>query len=98
MKKPLPTPAPAEFIAVVPAHVSGIPCLIGVSAWEPYSPGRSYGPPEDCYEDEGGTGDWCVLDRRGRPAAWLEAKLSSDDEEHIAEVLFEHFEQTDGDR
>ena len=88
-----PIPVLPEFIAVVPARVAGIPCLIGVSSWDDYVPGNAYGPPEACYEDDGGAGEWCVLDRRGRPAPWLERKMTSRDEEAVAEALFQHFER-----
>ena len=39
-------------------------CYIVVD-WEPFSPGRTWGPPELCYPDEGGNGslmrvEWCT--------------------------------------
>jgi hypothetical protein len=81
-----------SYIAEIEARVAGIPCLIGVTSWWPYVPARTYGPPEDCYPEEGGYGDWEVLDRRGRPAPWLSKKLCSRDEQAIEELLFEHFD------
>jgi hypothetical protein len=56
------------------------------------------GPPEYCYPAEGGCGDWEILDRRGRPAPWLEKKLQSDprESERLEQEVFEHMEnQTD---
>jgi hypothetical protein len=76
----------------------GIPCTIRVTYWEPYVPAKVNGPPEYCYPAEGGCGDWEILDRRGRPAPWLEKKLQGDHKEctRLAIEVFEHMEnQTD---
>lgn len=75
------------YIFEIKSRVAGIPCTIGVTAWEPYRPGRLYGPPEDCYPDEGGYGEWDVL-IRGRRAHWLERKLTADDVQRIDDELF----------
>ena len=87
----------ADYLAVLPVRVAGIPAQIGVSHWEPYEPAQLSGPPEFCHPAEGGWGDWELLDRRGRPAPWLERKLTAADEERIAEAMFAHFERADGD-
>lgn len=65
-------------------RVSGIPCLCRVTYYSSYSPMRITGtgfgdadPPEpEEFEFE-------ILDRRGRPAAWLERKLTEDDEDRL---------------
>lgn len=64
---------------VIDAYACGIPCRIEVTHysaaerdtyWEP-------GAPEEV--------EIAVLDRRGRPAPWLERKLDEDDWEHLEE-------------
>ena len=83
----------SPYIAQLPARVAGIPCQVGVTAWEPYDPGRTSGPPEFCYPPEGGEGEWELLDQRGRPAAWLARKLTTADEQRIESAIFNHFER-----
>lgn len=80
-------------------HVCGIPAIIRVLDWEPRRPGRLFGPPEDCYPDEGGYGEWKILDRNKRPAPWLEVKLIDDPKEHdrIEELVFDTMESTQDD-
>jgi len=72
----------------------GIPCLVRVTHWDPYVPAFISGPPEDCYPAEGGCGDWQVLDRRGRPAPWLERKLALDrrEERRLVREVFDFME------
>lgn len=72
----------------------GIPCRIRVTYWEPYRPAFISGPPEDCYPAEGGDGEWQILDRRGRPASWLEKKLSQNKNEmrRLSERVFDFME------
>jgi hypothetical protein len=74
------------------SRVCGIPCIIRVKYWEVYIPAQRSGPPERCYPSEGGEGNWEILDRRGRPAAWLERKLTGDDRERIDTEVFNHME------
>lgn len=81
-----------SYIAEIEHRVAGIPCLIGVIDYESYTPAFISGPPENCYPAEGGSGDWEILDRRGRPAAWLKRKLTARDEDEINEVIFNHME------
>ncbi|APL99266.1 hypothetical protein [Bordetella phage CN2] len=73
-------------------RVAGIPCLIAVHSWEPYVPAQISGPPEHCYPAEGGEGEWSVLDRRGRPAPWLERKLTEAERERIDQLVFDVME------
>jgi len=73
-------------------RVAGIPCLIVVTYWEPYVPAQISGPPEYCYPAEGGCGEWEVRDRRGRPAPWLERKLTEAERERIDQAVFDHME------
>ena len=72
----------------------GIPCVVRVTYWEPYVPAFVSGPPEDCYPEEGGCGEWELLDLRGRPAPWLEAKLggSRREERRLEREVFDFME------
>jgi hypothetical protein len=77
------------------SRVCGIPCIIRVKYWEVYIPAQRSGPPERCYPEEGGEGDWEILDRKGRPAAWLEKKLTESDRQRIDAEIFNHMEKQD---
>jgi hypothetical protein len=79
----------------IEATVCGIPCLVGVTYWEPYQRGRYCGPPEKCYPPEGGRGEWKILDRKGRPAPWLERKMTDQDRDMVNEEVFNHMENYD---
>ena len=75
----------------------GIPCIVRVTDWEAYVPAQTSGPPESCYPPEGGEGEWEILDRKGRPAPWLERKLTGDDRERIDTEVFNHMENQNDD-
>lgn len=72
-------------MTTIETRVAGIPCQALVteyfrqephrgSAWTCDSDMDFYGYEDICYE---------ILDRRGRPAPWLERKLSSKDDDRI---------------
>lgn len=73
-------------------RVCGIPCIVAVTSWEAYVPAKVSGPPESCYPEEGGCGEWEIRDRRGRPAPWLERKLDDKERQRIDELVFEYME------
>lgn len=81
-----------NYIAEIEHRIAGIPCLIGVTDYEGYTPAYVSGPPENCYPSEGGTGDFEILDRRGYRAKWLERKLTAKEEDLIQEAIFEYME------
>ena len=58
-------------------RIQGIPCQVDVTHYEPYDPGSWHEPPS------GGEIEVKVYDRRGYRAAWLERKLTEDDEVRI---------------
>ena len=68
---------------VGPIHttVSGIPCLVRVDRYHHQPPHR--GSAWTCDSDMDFYGysevEWAVLDRRGKPAPWLERKLTPAD-------------------
>ena len=80
-----------NYIAEIDATVCGIPCIIGVTAYEGYTPAYVSGPPENCYPAEGGYGDYHLLDRKGYRAQWLERKVTNDSE--IQDQIFSYFEE-----
>ena len=73
-------------------RVCGIPCIVRVTSWEAYVPAQVSGPPEYCYPAEGGCGDWEILDSRGRPAPWLEKKMTGAERQEVDAFLFEKME------
>ena len=77
--------------------VCGIPCIIRVTGWDAYVPAQTSGPPERCYPSEGGEGSWEILDRKGRPAPWLDNKLTDDDRYRIDTEVFNHMENLHDD-
>ena len=78
-------------------RVCGIPCIVRVLSWEPYLPAKVSGPPEYCYPAEGGYGEWEILDSRGRPAPWLEQKMTDADRRKIESFLFDQMENRKDD-
>ena len=70
----------------------GIPCIIRVTDWEGYIPAHLSGHPDNWAPSEGGEGEWEICDLRGRPAPWLERKMTSDDQSRIDQEVFEHME------
>ena len=77
----------------------GIPCTVRVTYWEPYRAAKVNGPPEYCYPAEGGEGEWEILDRKGRPAPWLEKKLQNDarESERLEQEVFDYMENRQDD-
>lgn len=73
-----------NYIAEIEHRVSGIPCLIGVITYET----------EPQTWDEPGYTDmeWEILDRRGRPAPWLERKVTAQEEASIEEAIYHEME------
>ena len=81
-----------HYIAEIEHHICGIPCLIGVLEYEGYVPAYINGPPENCYPAEGGYGEYEILDTKGRPAPWLEKKMTAKDEAAVQEAIFNYME------
>lgn len=65
------------------SHIAGIPCIISY-AYTPGAPMRISGTGfGDCDPPEPPDIEFAVHDRRDRPAAWLEAKMTESDYERI---------------
>jgi hypothetical protein len=69
----------------IETRVAGIPCCARLTHFYGGDPGRLFGPPEHCYPPEPQEMDWTILDRRGRPAPWLERKMTDQDVDRIAD-------------
>ncbi len=78
-------------------RVCGIPCIVRVLSWDYYVPAKVSGPPEYCYPSEGGEGEWEILDRNGRPAPWLERKMTDRQRNELEEEIFNHMENQHDD-
>jgi hypothetical protein len=81
------------YLAEIESTVAGIPCLIGVTEFSSVRGSYSYNAPSDMDYYGYTESDWEVLDRRGRPAAWLDRKLTGSDrcriEREIEEAMTE---------
>ena len=73
----------------IESKVCGIPCIIAVHKFMAGSYSYAAGSDVDYY----GASEWEILDRRGRPAPWLERKvtptIASDIEAQINSVMGE---------
>lgn len=82
-----------SYIAEIESRVAGIPCLIGVMHFDCVRGSYSHNAPSDMDYYGYTESDWEVLDRRGRPAAWLDRKLTGADrcriEREIEEAMTE---------
>lgn len=81
------------YLAEIESRVAGIPCLIGVTDFSSVRGSYSYHADSDMDYYGYSESEWVVLDSRGRPAAWLERKLTDDDrsriEQEVAEAMSE---------
>lgn len=80
------------YIAEIESRVAGIPCIIGVTEYECVKGSHSYHAASD-WDYHGYTEcGFEVCDRRGRPAPWLERKLTDKDSSRIESEIAEYFE------
>ena len=70
---------------MLPSKVAGIPCLVEVTSLHIQKPFS--GPAHLCDSDHDYYGyeevEFLVCDRTGRPASWLESKMTADDHDRI---------------
>ena len=71
---------------------AGIPCIVDVVYFEPGLSAKFSGHPDSWEPPESGDIDIEILDRRGRRAEWLEAKLSAKEREALEEKAYEFME------
>lgn len=69
-------------------------CLIRVTYWEPYRPAYISGPPEDCYPEEGGYGEWEVCHLDGTPWPELSDAMTDKDAARIDAEVYDRMENT----
>jgi len=72
---------------IIDTHIAGVPCKVELLSWEKHYPATRE------YEAEGGCGEWRVLDRAGKPAPWLQSKLTARDEQRIDYLFFQQMEK-----
>jgi hypothetical protein len=74
----------------IQTQLAGIPCQIAVTGFRRVEGSYSYNAPSDLdyygYTDY----DYEILDRRGRPAPWLEKKVTEDE---IDDIIMAYFEE-----
>lgn len=74
--------------------VCGIPCIVKVTSYHKAEPMRIYGSGYgDCDPPEPEEFEFRLLDRKGYPAKWLEAKLTDDIEQQIYEDFQNYLDQ-----
>ena len=73
------------------SRVAGIPCIIGVTHYVRVKGSHSYNAASDMDYYGYTECDFVVLDRRGRPAPWLERKLTDSIQRDIEQETAEYF-------
>lgn len=78
---------------MIESTVQGIPCLIDVTHFKVVPPHR--GSAWSCDSDLDYYGyeelEYVICDRRGRPAAWLERKVTDTDRDNIRQDIEKHY-------
>ncbi len=69
------------------SRVRGIPCIVDVTYYAPGSPAKLSGHPDSWEPAAPEDIEVDLLDRRGRPAPWLAAKMSDADWESVYESV-----------
>jgi len=84
-----------DYIAELPTRVSGIPCLVGVTSY--YHAEGSFSFHAASSDDYYGYTDmsWEILDRKGRPAPWLEKKLDKFARQDIERLIKDSYRSDD---
>jgi hypothetical protein len=84
-----------HVVASVDTRIAGIPCRVDVTHYlcvRPWAGSVHTCPSADDYYGYTEV-EFDVADRRGRPAQWLEKKLTNDDRERITREVRHHMEQ-----
>lgn len=72
---------------MIETRVAGIPCKAYISHYSSPIMGQFFGPPENCCEAFPAEVEVSLCDLNGRPAPWLERKMTRDDELRIADEI-----------
>lgn len=77
--------------------LGGLPCQIGVHTYRVVRGSFAYNAPSDL--DYNGYTDieYDILDRRGRPAAWIERRLTRQDYLDIEQLIADYYQGDDHD-
>ena len=78
-------------------RVCGIPCQAVITSYYPGSPARLWGHPDSWEPADYAEVEFQVCDRRGRPASWLEKKMSPVERRRIESELIAYCENRDED-
>ena len=70
-------------------HIAGIPCTVDYTIRGKYKPAKIDADPDSCYEAEYPEVEFTVCDRNGRPATWLEDKMTDEDRQRIENEILE---------
>lgn len=70
-------------------RIAGIPCLVALVSYSPYRDNRR-GHPDTWLPDDPEEIEFEVCDRNGRPAPWLERKLTEEETARIEQELLEN--------
>lgn len=76
------------------ARIAGIPCQARILSYTPGHPAKTNADPGSCYESSPPEIEYEVLDRRGRLAPWLEAKLIDKERAALEFQLMEKVDDT----
>jgi hypothetical protein len=79
-----------SYIAEIESRVAGIPCIIGVVEYFSVAGSYSQNAASDWDYHGYSESEWVVCDRRGRPAPWLERKLTDKDSSRIESEIAEY--------
>lgn len=78
--------------STIETYICGIPCRVVVDSFTPGYPPKINADPAACYEGADPEIEFTVLDRRGRPAPWLERKMTDHDLARIERQIIEENE------
>jgi hypothetical protein len=73
----------------IETHVAGIPCVVRVTYFSPADLGCIGGEADFWRPPSPPDIEYHVLDRRGRPAEWLEKKLNQRDRARLEDEIVE---------
>lgn len=75
----------------IETRIAGIPCIVETTY---ISTVRANHRADSDWDYTGYSElEWVVLDKRGRPAPWLQRKVTDEDEERIQEEIFNQMEK-----